>query len=76
MGQSFYFEIHVQMIISLSIFDGFQQMRAQNLSYVVYNLKMVICGDLQYQFQVTFDYLYIPFLGHPVVVARLPAILP
>ena len=31
-GQNFYFEIHVQIAISLSIVDGFQQKRAQNLS--------------------------------------------
>ena len=29
---NFYFEIHVQIAISLSIFDKFQQMRAHNLS--------------------------------------------
>ena len=31
-GQNFYFEIHVQIAISLSMFDGFEQPRAQNLS--------------------------------------------
>ena len=31
-GQNFSLKIHVQMAISLSIFDRFQQMRAQNLS--------------------------------------------
>ena len=30
-GQNFYFEVHVEIAISLSIFDGFQQMRAQDL---------------------------------------------
>ena len=30
--QNFELEIHVQKAVFLSIFDGFQQMRAQNLS--------------------------------------------
>ena len=41
-GQNLYFEIHIQIATSISIFDGFQQMRAQNLSWIVYNLKIVI----------------------------------
>ena len=34
-GQKFYFEIQVHTALSLSIFDGFQQMRDQNSSKMV-----------------------------------------
>ena len=37
-GQNFYSVVHVQIVISLSIFDGFQQMRAQNLSQIMFKI--------------------------------------
>ena len=41
-AQNFWSEFHVPKGISFSILNRFQQMMAQNLSYSVYNLKVVV----------------------------------
>ena len=38
-GQNFQFEIHIQKAITLSILDGLQQMRTQNLNKILSRIE-------------------------------------
>ena len=66
----FCFDIHVQIAIFLSIFDGSQQMRAQNLRYIVKNLKIVTYYGLKLTIVSNSRLTLHTFLRHPVGMFR------